>query len=105
MIHKRYRIVSTPRFLTFFVIVILSAIFVFNTLAGAYESQSLSRVQYKEVTVQSGDTLWEIASENCRTEDGNGVDIRLAVDEICRENNISASQIKVGDIIKVPQVI
>lgn len=105
MMHKRYRIVSTPRFLTFLVLVILTAVFVFNCLAGTYKSQSLSQVQYKEVIVESGDTLWEIAAENCTAEDGGSVDIRVAVDEICRANNMSASQLQAGDIIKVPQVI
>lgn len=105
MIHKRYRIVSTPRFLTFLVLVILLAVFVFNCLAGTYRSQGLTQVQYKEVTVHSGDTLWDIASENCTTADGEKVDVRLMIDEICQLNNISASQLQAGDIIKVPQVI
>jgi LysM repeat protein len=54
-------------------------------------------VQATEVTVQPGDTLWDIA-----TAANPGGDIGETVDEIAKLNAITDGQLRVGEQIAVP---
>lgn len=53
---------------------------------------------YHNVTVNNGDTLWEIAGQYTE----NKEDIREVVFRICEENNLTDQKIYPGQIIRVP---
>jgi len=50
-----------------------------------------------EVTVMPGDTLWGIAKD-CFSHE---VDLRVAVDDIMRNNNLSSSIVHPGQVLRV----
>lgn len=98
---KHYRIVSTPRFITFLVICALILIYATAMISGAYNAQGLTEQTYTTVTVGEGDTLWEIASEYTAP----GTDVRNTIENICKINSITASSLKAGDMILVPETL
>lgn len=53
---------------------------------------------YKIVIVQKGDTLWSITSNNCNSYS----DIRKAIYEIKKFNNIASADIYPGQELKIP---
>lgn len=68
-------------------------------------SFSHTDLKYKEIAISSGDTLWSIAkyerSNNVYFEDK---DIRDIIDEIKYVNNLSASNLNVGDKLSIPTI-
>jgi len=94
----KYRVVNRFRFISFLLIclLILSLIIVplFNTsFARSKESKS-----YVQITVNPGDTLWQIAREY-----GPGnKDVREVIYDICKLNGISAETLKAGDMLLIP---
>lgn len=98
---KHYKIVSTPRFITFLVICALVIIYATAAVTGASDVQSLTEQKYTTVAVCEGDTLWGIAREYGAPE----TDVRDTIDEICHINSITASSLKPGDIILVPEAL
>ena len=95
---KHYKIVSTPRFITFLVICALVIIYATTAVTGASDVQGLTEQKYTTVAVCEGDTLWGIAREYGAPE----TDVRDTIDEICHINSITASSLKPGDILLVP---
>ena len=98
---KRYRIVSAPRFITFIAVLILLTIYLTLTVSGAYNAEGLTEQTYANICVESGDTLWEIAREYT----GSDEDIRVTVEKICNVNGITASTLRAGEYILVPEVL
>ncbi len=95
---KTYRIKSRIRF-TFFIALTLVLITVLANFAlGFSTASSLTVPQYEEIKIQSGDTLWDIASQYT----DNSRDIRASIHEICQINDISASELYAGMTILVP---
>lgn len=67
---------------------------------------SKNNINYKTVYVTQGDTLWTIASEE--QENNNyyeDEDIRDIIYDIKNINNLSASDLKVGQELKIPVII
>ena len=98
---KHYKIVSTPRFITFLVICALVIIYATAAVTGASDVQGLTEQKYTTVAVCEGDTLWDIAHEYGAPE----TDVRDTIDEICHINSITASSLKPGDILLVPEAL
>ena len=96
---KHYKIVSTPRFITFLVICALVIIYATAAVTGASDVQGLTEQKYTTVAVC--DTLWDIAREYGAPE----TDVRDTIDEICHINSITASSLKPGDILLVPETL
>ncbi len=96
--NKKYRITSKFRFTTFLVIAILCIFTIIGTLTGINTANSSSMAAYNMVKVESGDTLWDIASEY----GPDNMDLRQVVYEICDLNEISADQLEAGQNIIVP---
>ena len=96
--NKKYRITSKFRFALFAAAVILCIFTAFNTLIGFNTVSSSSIDQYHQVRVQSGDTLWDIASEYGPA----NADVRQIVHEICSINEITADTLQAGQKIIVP---
>ena len=95
---KKYRIKSKFRFITSLIVMFGILIGGFNIITGSDTSLALTKPQYTEVTVCYGDTLWEIAD----TYKDDDTDPRRAVYEICKANDISASDLTPGMVILVP---
>ena len=98
---RHYRIVSTPRFITFLVICALFIIYITASFTGAYNADGATRQTYTSVKVEAGDTLWDIAREYGDPQE----DVRDTVDAICMANDITASTLRAGDTILVPDYI
>lgn len=98
---KKYRIRSKFRFTLFLTVAILMAVSVTGTIFGANQAESLTKPVYKEIIVQSGDTLWNLAEEFGPVNQ----DTRKVVHAICNLNDISADSIFPGQTILIPAYI
>ncbi|NLD20351.1 MAG: LysM peptidoglycan-binding domain-containing protein [Clostridiales bacterium] len=96
---KKYRIKSKSRFIISLIIMIGILVTAVNIATGQIISTALAEPQYTEVTVVSGDTLWDIAN----TYKSNDIDTRKAVYTICQINSIEPSGLEPGMTINVPQ--
>ena len=100
MFHKKYKIASVHRFFTFIAIVIIIGALIFSVLSNINAVSGMSDVQYYNVLVEPGDTLWSIASESCIY--NPETDVRDIIQYISEVNNISAANLRAGDVIRVP---
>lgn len=98
---KHYKIVSKPRFIMFLVICVLIIIYAATFISGAYAAEGDAKPSYVEICVNEGDTLWAIALEY----GSDKTDVRRTIDHICQINSITASSLKPGDIILVPETL
>lgn len=97
---RRYRVANRFRFTVFVVVMILLITTLMNFALGLNHAESLTRVDYLDVKVSAGDTLWSIAE----TYMSDTPDIREAVGQLCEINEITASQLYAGMTIQVPQI-
>jgi len=80
----------------FLVLVIgLSLSLFYSTMATGSEPLS-----YIEITVEQGDTLWELAQDNLT----ENQDIRAVIYEIRELNNLSTANLTPGQIIRIPVI-
>jgi hypothetical protein len=98
---KKYRIKSKLRFTLFMTLAILIIFSAAGTFIGAYNAESLTKMTYSEILVESGDTLWELADKF----GPDDKDLREVVFEICRINEISPDSIYPGQKIRIPVYI
>lgn len=71
----------------------------FGTIRTEAASSTVSEKYYTSVKVQSGDTLWSIASDYITDE---YADMNEYIDEVCAMNGISCDEIHSGQYITVP---
>ena len=95
---KRYKVKSRFRFTLFIAFLIVCTVMVSNTLMGLNDASSMTKQEYKEITIQYGDTLWNIASQYMPESN----DIRRAVYRLCQINEISAHELKAGQTLLIP---
>lgn len=95
---KSYKVVNKFRFTVFVVLTIVILTTAVNFALGFNTAASLTRTDYMDVQIVSGDTLWSIA-ENYMPQD---MDTREAVYKLCRVNDISAADLYAGMTIQVP---
>jgi len=83
----------------------VSLLIIFIILLLINTSFSHTETNYKKISVISGDTLWSIAKQE---KNNNGYfknkDIRDIIDEIKYINNLSSSNLNVGDELTVPTI-
>lgn len=72
---------------------------IIGAVSGLNVSRALTETKYKEVQICYGDTLWDIAN----TYKSDDTDTRKAVFEICKANDIEASDLEPGMTISVPE--
>ena len=96
---NKYRIISKFRFITSVVIMAGLMIGIIGAVSGLNVSRALTETKYKEVQICYGDTLWDIAN----TYKSDDTDTRKAVFEICKANDIEASDLEPGMTISVPE--
>ena len=94
---KHYRIKSKFRFTVFVVLVCLLISCAGNALVGSLESHAAS-TEFIEVTVEAGDTLWNLAAAYGPAD----ADIRVIVYNICAINHVSAETLRPGQILSIP---
>ena len=94
---KKYRVKSGGRFTMFVAFAIVMIVMVSNTLLGSNNAASLTERQYIEVTVEYGDTLWDMAGTYM-----TGKDIRRAVHTLGLINDTSAGELMAGQVIWIP---
>lgn len=95
---RRYRVANRFRFTVFVTIMIILITTLVNFALGLNTAESLTYVEYMDLEIMSGDTLWSIAETYMSDAD----DIRVAVYELCKLNDISADQLQAGMTIQVP---
>ena len=95
---RSYKVVNKFRFTVFVVLTIMILTTAVNFALGFNTAASLTRTDYMDVQIVSGDTLWSIA-ENYMPQD---MDTREAVYKLCRVNDISAADLYAGMTIQVP---
>ena len=70
-----------------------------NGYLGNSSSVGATTNEYTTVTVSKGDTIWQIASDY-KSEESN---LRQAIYEICKINNINGEVLKPGTKLKIPK--
>lgn len=95
---KKYRITNRFRFIIFIAITIILLTTIINFALGLNTAESLTKVEYMELEIGSGDTLWSIAE----TYMDDSMDVRQAVHQLCQINQISAGELYAGMTIQVP---
>ena len=79
------------------------AIVICTFLSGAIRTQAapseISCKYYTSIEVQSGDTLWSIASDHITEE---YCDMNAYIDEVCSINKISQNEIHAGQYLTIP---
>ena len=96
--NKTYRIANRFRFTLFVVLAIIIVTTAFNFTLGFNTAVSLTKAEYTDVQILSGDTLWSVAETYMPEE----MDTREAVYELCKINDISAAELYAGMTIQVP---
>ena len=95
------KIVNKKKFIRSISIIICLIIFIILMLINT--SLSHTEINYKQIYISSGDTLWDIAKyekeNNIYFEDK---DIRYIIDEIKYINNLNTSILNIGDELNIP---
>lgn len=97
----KLRIKNKVKFITSTSILFIIIIFIFLSILNVTFSHT--EIQYKQVIVIYGDTLWSIA---CDEEESNeyyhNKDIRYIIDDIKTHNNLKDSNIQDGQTLIIP---
>lgn len=95
---KSYKIKSKFRFTASVTTALVLLVFMTGTVLGFGDASSMTKYEPIQIEIQSGDSLWKIASEYGPSHE----DTRKIVHEICSLNDITADNIYPGQIIYVP---
>ena len=95
---KTLKVKSRVRFTAFVLIMLFAVTGLFNTMLGLNDALGLTKQEYVEVSINSGDTLWTIAEQYMPSD----MDIRKAVHIIKNVNEID-SQLQPGQTILIPE--
>lgn len=96
---KKYKLTNKTRFCSF--LLVLAILLSMGMILKKEIVQGDQIPSYYIVTVQNGDTLWDIAQ---RYNNGNYSDLRELVYKIEKQNNIFGDTITPNQTIKVPTV-
>lgn len=95
---KKYIITSKFRFTVFTAILVIALATAVSGIAGFNTAAGGEAITYKTVTVNSGDTLWSIASTYCSDDQ----DVREYIYNIEKLNDVQNVDIQPGQKIIVP---
>ena len=95
---KTLKVKSRVRFTAFVLIMLFAVTGLFNTMLGLNDALGLTKQEYIEVSINSGDTLWTIAEQYMPSD----MEIRKAVHIIKNVNEID-SQLQPGQTILIPE--
>ncbi len=94
----KYRVVNKTRFIISMVILTILFVSIFSLITNTYKVYAMKEVEYLEVIVNSGDTVWNIAKEYKNEKQ----DVRELVYIILEVNEIENSMIYEGQKIRIP---
>lgn len=97
---RTLKVKSRVRFTAFVLIILFAVTGIFNTMLGLNDALGLTKTEYIEVSVDSGDTLWTIAEQYMPSD----MDIRKAVYIIKNVNDID-NQLQPGQTVLIPEYI
>ena len=84
-------------------IVLIVGIIIFINLLIPDKSYSHKELEYKKITVLSGDTLWTIAKEEQKNNEYYyGKDVRDIIHDIEKVNNLTSSSLKINQTLEIP---
>ena len=95
---KRYRIRNRVRFTAFMAAFVLISVLSVSSLLGYHDATGMDIPEYTTVTVQDGDTLWGLAGQYGPAD----ADIRMLVYQIGKINNVTASTLRPGMELSIP---
>ena len=93
---KKYVLKNKRRFLI--IIAVLISIVCSTLIIATTTTKGYTEPTNIKVVVEPGDTLWDIVCEHY----GNNVDIRRTIAEIRKNNEMTTSELQVGQIILIP---
>lgn len=97
---RTLKVKSRVRFTAFVLIMLFAVTGIFNTMLGLNDALGLTKSEYIEVSVDSGDTLWTIAEQYMPSD----MDIRKAV-YIIKDINDIDNQLQPGQTVLIPEYI
>lgn len=92
--NRKYVLKNKKRF---YIFILLMSVMISCTLIAGTVNGADTNPEYTLVTVEKGDTLWDLAKDYCK-----GGDIRRFIDSIEKINNLTDSTIFEGEVIKMP---
>lgn len=92
---KHYRIVNYKRFITSVTVLLIATISLFNIALAKQEDNYI----ISEYTVEAGNTLWQIASEN----KAKNEDIRQYIEDIKQLNQMTSTDIYKGQTLLIKE--
>ena len=95
---KKYRIKSGRRFAFSIYLIIMLLMMTSNLVFESSNVSGMTQKGYVEITVQTGDTLWNIARKYMPDD----VDIRKSVYTLRQINGIAPQELRAGQILMVP---
>lgn len=95
---RRYRIVNSVRFTAFMAAFVLISVIGISSSLGYNDAEGMNIQDHTVVTVQSGDTLWDLAGKY----GPENADIREVIYNISKINNVNASTLRPGMEISIP---
>lgn len=93
----KYRIVNRKKFILSTTFLIFLCFSLLSIPMNLFRAEGFQEKQYKEIVVEPGDTLWEIAKSQHGSKD-----LREIVFDIEKTNHLSNQSIQPGQIILVP---
>ena len=98
---KKYRIVKFIRSISALLFIFIIMMFLFASATSSHNEN----IEYKIISVVSGDTLWSIAErEQARNPYYKGKDVREILYDIKEINNLENNNIYINQTIKVPTI-
>src|SRR5574344_2287805 len=93
---KNFKIVSKKRFILNTIIILCMII-----LASFFTTKSFGKkeIHTYEYTVSNSDTLWNISNIVCKNSDDKNINIQNVIKDIKSRNNLSDSDIYVGQVL------
>lgn len=80
-----------------FFVSLLSFVCVVGIITGITTISAKEGYETRVITVESGDTLWDLVSQHC----GEG-DIRKTISKVKKMNNMEGSNLTIGESILIP---
>ena len=96
---RHYRIKNRARFIGFLALACIVVCFVISGVFSRSSANEKRDMRYTEVVIEEGDTLWSLA----KTYGSGDKDVREVVYDICIANDIKASDLRPGQVLRIPE--
>ena len=93
---KRYVLKNKRRFII--IVAVLVSIICSTLIIATTRTKGYSEPEHIKVVIEPGDTLWDIVCDYY----GNNVDIRRMIADIRNENEMTDSELHVGQVLLIP---